>query len=739
MHPLRLEVVLPLLLAGCGRKEAAVLAGGGAPPPALATFSVPVDPARTLEGFAWEGEAFIPALGAETLAFGEVGRTPSTRLYLRGEDLAAELHQQPGWSIEAGPGPGRAQGRPGMGIALELDGRLVLSLLQPLPPSQEGWSIELWLRPRAAQAGVILSLVDLFDVVSEADGRVAAVVNVETPEGPRKVMAKSPGSLVPGEWNHLGVVLDTGIIRHLRVVLNGQVRSERLEGQAPSTFQRLSLGAPSAARQTLPAVMDEVRLQARVANSAEFEAHWRAAPAPLQRLTLAYADGREVHELWTRALEVPRLEPGADWSVGALEHVRADESGLSWVPADWQRIPAVDPPLARTTAPVVEVGGETLFLFSGEVRDSHYGRMLNTSDTWLYDMRAGSWELLDTPVAPPGRCHQPAAYSPEHDVVLMIGGWINETNPGQLLSDLWLFHVKERRWEERKPKGLPGALSDCVVVYHPGRKVFVILAGDWIYTYDPGADVFKAVGKMRLQGSTGGRAKLAIGPIAALDPRTNLVWLFGGADKSEGGEEFSEDFASFDLETGIVTFHEGPRPSARVRGAFAWDPDQQHFTLFGGVREQASQRFDDLWTFKPDELRWEQQPYSGSVTRRGGYYGMGYSREQRRFHLLAGRHSKDRFLEESWALAFDPRAPGRARYLFDREAFPGEAVWFLESEPGEGRVEPRFRASEDARSFGPSLAECPPKGRYVEVDLRFTPGPSGAAPRVRALGFRAPE
>jgi len=739
MRSSRPALALALLLSGCGNQGAAVLASGAGVPAPLATF--PLDPVRPLLSYTWAGDAPVTALpGApEALVFGELGRTPATRLYLRGEDLEAELGQQAGWAIVEQTSLEPASGRFGGALAFARGSRLVLDAAEALRAPGEGWSLELWLRPDAHQAGVILSLVGLLEVASEAGGRVVASTSIETPEGPKNVLARSRGALVPGEWNHLGVVLDTGLVKHLRVVLNGEVHSERLEGTPRRSFERLTLGASSGGRSTLPGAIDELRLQGRVANSSEFEAHWRAAPRPLQRLTVQYADGVEEREFWTRALSVPRLAPGGDWTAGELTHLRPDEHGLSWVAADWQRIPALDPPLARTTAPVVPVGDEKLFLFSGEVRDSHYGRITNSPDTWLFDMRSGAWEELDTPVAPPGRCHQPAAYSPDHDVVLMTGGWINDRNPGELLSDLWLFHVKERRWEERHPADMPEALSDSVVVYHPGQKVFVILSGAWAYTYDPARDVMEAAGKLRPAGAARPGVQLANGPIGALDPRTNLLWLFGGARPVEGGEEFSDELASFDLETRVLTYHEGPRPSARVRGAFAWDPVRARFVLFGGVREQASQRFDDLWTFDPATLRWEELPYAGAITRRGGYYGLGHSAEQDRFYLLTGRHSKERFLEEAWSLALDPQAEGRGRWLFDRAAFPGEAAWFLESEPADAELTLRFRASDDGRNFGPELASCPPTGRYVEVDLRLAPGPSGTAPRVRALGFRAPQ
>jgi hypothetical protein len=730
------------LLAGCGGGESTVQAAGAA---SLARFQPALDPARPLLSFAWEGEGSVPLFpgGSAELLPGESGRTPSTRLYLTANaPLEQELRTFPGWSLAnrgLRPAPGRFGG--GLELTSETGAELVRAAGEEL--SSGAWTLEFWIRPSAIRAGLIVALPGLLEVRLEDGGRVVAQTPCRTAEGESKfTMARSPVEIEADTWSHIGVVLDPESIGSLRLVTNGAPRSERLAGEVAMDVRRLVLGAPDEERRTLPAVIDELRLQARAANTSEFEARWRATAEVLQRVRLEHAGGSETREFWTSALAEPRLGPGSDWSRGVLEHARATQDGLSWTPAHWQRIPALEPPLARTTAPVVNVGDETLFVFSGEVRDSHYGRDVNSSDTWLFDMRAGAWTRVATPVAPPGRCHQAAAYSPDHDLVLMAGGWDNDPMPGFIHADTWVFHVRERRWEERKAASAPGKISDCAVVYHPGQRVFVVLSPSWVFTYDPASNVWTQRKYAAVEGKAGnGSQPLAGGPMGAIDPRTGLIWLFGGSYRSEGGagELFTDECAVFDLATDKVTFVDGPRPAARVRGAFAWDPRRERFVLFGGVLGQTSQRFDDLWTFDPDERRWEQLAYSGAITRRGGYYGMGYSAEQERFYLLTGRHSLERFLEEAWILALDEQAEGRARYLFDRAAFPEQPSWFAEADAADGAaVQFSFRTSEDARTFGPSVSECPPLGRYVEVTVRLVPSTSGAAPRVRALGFRAP-
>jgi caffeoyl-CoA O-methyltransferase len=109
--------LLPLLasLAGACREERAVVRAAAPTSAAPRVFELALDPTRSLRSYSWDGASEIPWLGKsapERLPFGELGRTPRTRLYLGfNQGLDTEVASQPGGSgvVARGsaPGPGR--------------------------------------------------------------------------------------------------------------------------------------------------------------------------------------------------------------------------------------------------------------------------------------------------------------------------------------------------------------------------------------------------------------------------------------------------------------------------------------------------------------------------------------------------------------------------------------------------------------------------------------------------------
>jgi hypothetical protein len=419
------------------------------------------------------------------------------------------------------------------------------------------------------------------------------------------------------------------------------------------------------------------------------------------------------------------------WLRTERTHAALVDGALAWAPADWRALRPLDPPLARTTHPVVTLTGGKLFTFSGETRDSHLGPMKNTRDTWLFDARAERWERV-AGEQPPGRCHQPAAYSPEHDLVLMCGGLVNETSEKAVLSDAWVFHVAERRWERKSDA--PGELTDAIVVWHAAARRFVVLAGPRAWTYEPSADHWEVLPRPTAADAGGAPARFVPGGSVSsvYEPDSRRIFLFGGQRGTPAEGAFVDDCAWYELEKNrYVRFEPASRPAARVRAAMAHDPRSGCLLLYGGVRDQDSVRFDDLWTLDPRTLEWQPRLAAGAPTRRGGYFGLGHDAECGRFFLLCGRHDRTRFLEEAWSLAFDPAARALVRVPFDRAGWSAGMRWFAEAEGGalEGL---RFRSSDDGLLFSPEANE-PGPGRFLEARFELA---AGSAVRVRALGFR---
>lgn len=714
----------------------------GSDSPVPAPSSEPRAAPEAARNYSWRPGRVVPDWGdlpAPEIPFGPLGRTASTRLYVTFDGPPeVELTSQGGSWRPKGP-VATVPGRFGQG--LRLDKTRMRFALGSCGPKGRQWTIEFWLRPDSLGPGPILNLENLVEVRSDDAGFVTARTpgsSKETESMPRPTFVRSPVPLREGEWSLVGIVLDLRDTSSLRVVVDGQATGKRLATPfEPPAELDLVLGDGSG--RIRDSEIDELRLQARAANTEEFEDEL-APPRPMERLRLSHDGVDEELEMWSSFVRLPRIDSPETWRQGMLERVVADESGLRRVDGNWRRIDACDPPVARTTQASAFLGNHRIVLFGGETRDSHSPPMSNTDDTWIFDTLAETWQRLELPLAPHGRCHQDVAYSPDHDYVLLSGGFEFVDNEPRQFADTWIFRGQEQRWEDCGPATKTRASNDDTVIYHARSKLFLKIAGRSVRIFDPVQRVWTEERQAEVVDERGEptKARPAGSMIGGYDPRNGLILLFGGVRDHTDDSQYLDDTYLYDFDSNRMTLldRSGP-PSPRVRGGLEWDPRHERFVLFGGVLSQRSERKDDLWSFDPDSHRWTLREAANGPSARGGYYGMEYDPELDRFFLLCGRHSHARFMSEAWTLSLDEAAPGRTLHVFDRSAFPGGVSWFAEPElPGDARIESRFRSSEDALHWGTWASEAQPTGRYLQVELTLWAGSHGEVPRMRAMGFR---
>jgi N-acetylneuraminic acid mutarotase len=740
---------LAFLPVACDRVEAAA-PERSAPDPAL--FRLPVSGLDGLTSYSWSPGVEVPWLRDEPpreIPFGELGRTPKTLLYL-GFDagLERELSGQPGGHEGHRLRDGHAvEGRQGGGLWLE--GRAALNIEVPAAlRDQDQWTVEVWVRPAEIAQRGLLALPGLFTATVTAQGYVqvtAPEAGLDEQGRVQGVSVRGPVPLLLGQWNHVAIVLDTIDLTSLRVTVNGEARAKRLPGEPlHRSAERILLGggwAPS-----LAATFDDLRVQARAGNTDEFQ-RAMAAPQPHEELRLTFADGSVEHlDVWTAPVREPWLSGSALWKRGRLERVLAEDSGLRRVDGHWRRIEAVDGPLPRTTHASAYIGQHRILMFGGETRDSWTYPFRNTDDTWIFHTDEERWERLETDVAPERRCHQAMAFAPDLDLVILASGFENESKEEGYephhLADTWAFHTDTLQWERIEAAGQPEGFNDRALVYHPGVQRFLYVFGTQVLSYEPRNQRWEPVRRPTFVDEVGRPLQPSDvdgSQMGGIVPSTGEILLFGGCFSPQDDEGFVDDFYVYDPLAGRATRLDAqPRPSARVRGAFGWDSRRERFVLFGGVRSQRSERMEDLWTLDPRTRTWKMHEASGAPTGRGGYHGFEYDPDLDRFFLLAGRHSKRHFLADVWTLALDERAPGTARFVFDRVEHPPGASWQADLDtPGDSRVEFRFRAGEDGLRWGEWSSTPPGAGRYLEVEATLVPASDGRSPVLRGMGFQS--
>jgi len=677
----------------------------------LLSHVVRVTEDNPLLSYAWDAGLSVPSsAGAGELAidFGERGRDERTRLYETFEE-------------------GSVAGRFGRALRVEQGTRRRFEGANLFEPP---FVLSFWVAPdKAAKGEIILRAGPLMVQVLE-DGQCRARLDVEPPLNVRA------GPLYFGEWNHVAVALDGPELQQLRIVVNGVFDSGAVQARIEfDPDQALVMG-----REFVGAI-DDLSIRGYPVSTADLlDRGTMRAASGAHELVLEFANGTETRSLWAGAVTEPVL---TDWQSGELRHAVHDDGGLRRVPGHWERIPAKDPPLARTTHPTIYVGGNRVFIFGGETRDTHAWVWKNTNDTWIFHTKEGRWERIETDVHPEPSCHQPAAYSPDHGYILYPGGWRNDVDPYVKYDDVWRFYPDEGRWEKREPKGIKAfpKLSNCALTYHPGLKLFFLFTAGQprAIVYDPETDLWSRRPPYKAFNEAGEEVEYRThgSPMTGYDPQSGNIVVYGGGRGAEEHRVFHDTTAVYDPKTNrFAVLDMAQAPSPRVRSGFAYDSKRDHFVLFGGVQDHASQRNDDLWVLDPRKKEWRRIAASNSPGERGGYYAMAYDPDLDRFFLLCGRAGRDRFLDEAWSLSLDEQAVGEATYVFDRAGF-AEREWFAEtSTPGDASITFRFRSTDEPGSWG-AWTEIPDaSARYLMVQAFLAPGSKGEEPTVTALGFR---
>jgi len=706
-------------------------------PPQGFGYDLHLGPGESLLQYRWKDGARVPLLDRGPhvrIPWGERGIESGTRLALEGAGGADLLAS--GAVVLASRALGVDTGPFGEALAFA-PGTFLRLGLAPNTGDPSGWTLSLWMRPEAGAPGRSLVLAPgSIEIALLGDRRVRARL---LPSGPEVI---HPAPVELSRWTFVSASYDPRFTRQLRLVVGETVANVAFPA---TTLERhaseLQLGDVAGTGTGFVGALDELTLESVPMSTAGAVAIGRRRPAaPTTELELTTTSGFRTAAPFVDATRTLVLDSQAELAQGQLDGVVAEGGELRWVPARWHRVETRNAPPPRTTHPTLAVGNGLVFTYGGETRDTKLGPMTNTDDTWLYSRATQRWERVLDPLAPSGRCHIPAAYSPDHDLVLLVRGWRNDITPNESYGDTWVFHVGQRRWEQRFPTGIPGVGSDHNLAYLPAQQRFLMLLGGQGRIYDPVANTWQILPVASAVTASGAPTTFTApgSAMCAVDPTTGLVWLFGG-HYGQGGSTFSDTTASYDPVTNTFTVYDPPtRPSPRVRSGFAYDSLRGLFVLFGGVQDQFSVRHDDLWIFNPRTALWREIPCSNRPGRRGGFYGMAYDQAADDFVLFAGREDPTTWLDETQVLEIGSQDIGTALYTFDRVGADDHDRWFADvTTPGDSEVRFLFRFGDsgaDWSPWNPSLARAG-HARYVQALAFLKPGSAAEEPSIQRMGL----
>jgi hypothetical protein len=237
-------------------------------------------------------------------------------------------------------------------------------------------------------------------------------------------------------------------------------------------------------------------------------------------------------------------------------------TGSHWI----QRFPAHSPDARGAHAMVYDTNRSRIVLFGGRSDTADLG------DTWIY--QNNDWTELDTPTAPPPRQLAGAAYDPMRDRIVMFGGTQTSADLKTLtpIHDTWEFDGTT--WKQIGGEG--PTIAKPLIAYDEARNQIIMLgldnnAATKMYAYDSGAGTWNPLTPSTLPPCVNE------GGLAYQAANQTLVYTGGVCNNAVGVDETYEwDGTNWNKITLILA-------DTRVFGAaFAYDPDRQVTTLFGG-------------------------------------------------------------------------------------------------------------------------------------------------------------
>ena len=255
---------------------------------------------------------------------------------------------------------------------------------------------------------------------------------------------------------------------------------------------------------------------------------------------------------------------------------------------------------------------------------------------------SSDWSLMQSESNPPSRRSHSMTYEPEHDVVVVFGGYGN----GSHLGDTWVLDLETREWRDMKPQVAPSPRAATTMVYDPDSERMVLFGG------------------------------FAVGHSIV----SNQTWAYSYANNT--WTDLGPDNA----------------PSERASYGMAYDSKRHLMVLFGGFTEQGYH--NDTWIFDPAENSWKELQIDGEVPAARGAMGFVYQAANDVFTMFGGFSDRG-FFKDTWTLDLntatwsraDPNnspAPIRTRMVHDVTS--GNSYFFggdvIPPESEEGAPEP---------------------------------------------------
>ncbi|MDH5307920.1 MAG: hypothetical protein OEW02_12115 [Myxococcales bacterium] len=127
-------------------------------------------------------------------------------------------------------------------------------------------------------------------------------------------------------------------------------------------------------------------------------------------------------------------------------------------------------PSVRWNHEMVHIGGDQVLLFGG-----HAGYNNFSDETWIYDLSENTWTLKNPAVKPSARGNHAMAYI-GGDKAVIFSGMIDNTGYGGFDNQTWVYDLSDDNWTQQNPPVKPGQRFGHAMAYI-GQDQAVLFGG----------------------------------------------------------------------------------------------------------------------------------------------------------------------------------------------------------------------------------------------------------------------
>ncbi|MFW9995474.1 MAG: Kelch repeat-containing protein [Candidatus Odinarchaeota archaeon] len=271
---------------------------------------------------------------------------------------------------------------------------------------------------------------------------------------------------------------------------------------------------------------------------------------------------------------------------------------------------------------VFDESNQQLILFGGSAAND--GRS-DLSDTWVFNCTSNKWIKLNPTSKPSGRMEHSMVYDSVNQQVILFGGWSDET---------WLFNPQSQQWTEVTSASAihPSARHSAGMYFDPVNEKAVLFGG-FLENEDSAADmwIFDPADNTWTEVTPSSKPAGRYGHSMVYDSVNQRGLLFGGRVTGLQSDTWAYDYST----NSWSSLYTASKPVKRYWHDAVFDSNKETMVIFGGDDEGPGRSRNDIWTFNVQDDQWtELSPENKPIPRMSP--AMAYDSLNQRIILFGG-------------------------------------------------------------------------------------------------------